>query len=81
MKKYMIKEIVEHYHEVDIDEELDIEEIINKANRAKKLYDTGYDAIKAVLQRYQESYGFDFNVKTNACGTDCVDMSVVDELY
>lgn len=80
MKKYMVKEIVEHYHEVEIDDELNIEEIITKASRVNRMYDTGYAAIEATLQWYQDHYGFEFAMKSNACGTDSIEMDVVDEL-
>lgn len=81
MKKlYMIKEVVNHYHVVECDEELDIEEIIDNARDEKNRYETGYEAIEAMLKPYEEKYGFEFNVKANAEGTDCIDLTIVDEI-
>lgn len=78
--KYMVCETVKHYHEVDIDDELDIQDIIDQANAAKAMCDTGYDAIKEILSVYEEEYGFDYIVKPNYLGTDSIDITVVDEV-
>lgn len=81
MKRYMIKECVNHYHEVEIDDELRIEDIIADANKTKRMFDTGYEAIESALKILQIRHGFDYTVKPNACGTDIVeDMEVIDEL-
>lgn len=71
--KVMLSETVTHYHEVELSDELDIEKILLMANSLKKRCDTGYEAVETVLQLYKNKYGdaFDFNLKPNACGTDC----------
>lgn len=80
MGKFMIEECVKHYHEVTIDEELDIESIIKKANQCKHRFDTGHEAIRSILEEYSQQYGFNYEVKPNSCGTDCIEINVIDEL-
>ena len=79
-KKYLVSEIVTHFHTITLDEELNIEEIIDWANNNAKLYDTGYEAIEAILERYKEKYGFEYGVEPNDCGTEVLDMDVVEEM-
>lgn len=79
-KTFMLKEIVAHYHTIALDEELDIDEIVEWAKANNKLYDTGYEAISTILGKYKEKYGFDFEVKANDCGTEMLDMDVVEEM-
>lgn len=77
--KYCICEVVRHYHEVDIDEnELDIEEIVEKAKDQASRYDTGYESIESILKKYEDKYGFGYSVKPNYCGTIMEDMYVED---
>lgn len=77
--KYCICEVVRHYHEVDIDEnELDIEEIVEKAKSQASRYDTGYESIESILKKYEDKYGFEYSVKPNYCGTIMEDMYVED---
>lgn len=68
--KVMLSETVTHYHEVELSDELDIEQILEMANRLKKRCDTGYEAVGTVLNAYKSKFGFDYKVKPNACGTE-----------
>lgn len=79
-KTYLICECVNHYHTVTLDEELDINDIIERAKASSKLYDTGYEAIEAILKAYKDRYGFDYNIKPNDCGTEVLDMNAVEEM-
>lgn len=71
--KILVSETVTHYHLVDLSDELDIEEVLGKANAVRSRYDTGYDALEAVLEAYRIRYGeaFDYAVKPNFCGAKC----------
>lgn len=80
MKKYMIKETVNHFHEITVDDEIDIEDVVSRASDMQRMFDTGYEAIDAILFRYEYKYGFEYEIKPNACGTDILDMEVMDEL-
>lgn len=79
-KTFMLKELVSHYHTIILDEELDIDKVVNWAKTNSKLYDTGYEAVSALLSRYKEQYGFDFEVRANDCGTEVLDMDVIEEM-
>jgi len=79
-KTYMIKETLNCYHTVILDEEIDIEDIVSKANENKDKYDTGYEAIEAELEYYKQKYGFDYQVKANDCGTDIIEMETMQEI-
>lgn len=78
--KYLIKETVHHYHEVELNEELDIEEIIKTADRNKGRHESGCESIESALRRYFKSHGFEFKVIPNKYGTECVSIDVVDEV-
>lgn len=78
--KVMVCEIVRHYHEVELDNELYVEDVVTRAMNNNRMYDTGYQAIEGYLQTYKDRYGFDYKVKPNACGTEVEDMYVVDEI-
>lgn len=68
--KAILSETVTYFHEVDISDELDIDQIIEMANKLKKRCDTGLEAISVVLEAYQKKFGFDYHITPNACGTE-----------
>ena len=68
--KVMLSENVTHFHEIEMSDELDIEKILEMANKLKKRCDTGYEAVATVLQAYKNKFGFNYAVKPNACGTE-----------
>ena len=75
--KLMLSEIVTHFHEVEISDELDIEKILDMANSLKKRCDTGYEAVETVLKAYRDKFGSAFNYKVtpNACGTEFEELN------
>ena len=79
-KTFLIAETVTHFHTITLDEELDIDDIVERAKISSKLYDTGYEAIGAVLKQYKDRYGFDYKIKPNDCGTEVLDMDVIEEM-
>lgn len=79
--KYVIRELVAHYHEVELSDELDIMNIINKAKSLSRRCDTGYEAIEQTLALYEDKYGFEYNVRPNYCGTDIIDIEPIEESY
>ena len=68
--KIMLSETVTHYHKVELSDEIDIEQVLDKANGLKKRCDTGYEAIATVLEAYKNKFGLDYKVTPNACGTE-----------
>lgn len=78
--KFLVKEIVAHYHAVEINEELDIEKIVSLADGMKSSFDTGYEAVESVLEEYKERYGFDFHVDPNYCGTETLELTALEEM-
>lgn len=80
MAKYLIVELTKHYHIVECEDEIDPEQLIDKANHDVHRFDTGYEAIEGVLQGYEKQYGFEYKVQPNACGTETVNMDLQDEL-
>lgn len=68
--KVMLSEIVTHFHEIEMSDELDIEKVLEMANSLKKRCDTGYEAVATVLNAYKSKFGFDYKVTPNACGTE-----------
>lgn len=81
MAKYVITELVARYHQVEVDDEINIEEVINSADSLKHRYDSGCDAIEAVLRQYEDKYGFEYSVYEDECGTSVESISVAEEDY
>lgn len=79
-KSFLIREAVNHFHTITLDEELDINNIVERAKSNSKMYDTGYEAIESILKAYKNRYGFDYNIKPNDCGTEILDMDVIEEM-
>ena len=75
--KVMLSETVTHFHEIEMPDELDIEQILDMANRLKKRCDTGYEAVEIVLKAYRDKFGSAFNYKVipNACGTEFEELN------
>ena len=80
--KILVSEEVVHFHEVELSDELDIEEIIIITNQIKNRYDTGYEAIEAVLKTYKNSFGnaFDYKITPNICGSNIEEINFEDIL-
>ena len=76
MKRYMVREVVTHYHSVEVDDEVDICNVIGEAKTLLH-HTTGFEAIEDVLNGYQNKYGFDYTVKPNYCGTCSEGLEIV----
>lgn len=68
--KVILSETVTHFHEIELSDELDIEQILEKANNLKKRCDTGYEAVATVLEIYKNKFGLNYTVKPNVYGTE-----------
>lgn len=79
-KKFLVKETVNHFHTITLDEEINVETLMEQANRLANMYDTGYKAIGEILERYKTKYGFDYSVEANGCGTETLELELVDEV-
>ena len=78
MKKFVICETVIHYHEVEVDEEIDIEKVVEDANRLIKM-SSGVEALNDVLEDYKYHHGLDYDIKADFCGTSTENLTVYDE--
>ena len=76
MKRYMVREVVNHYHSIEVDDEVDICNVIGEAKTLLHRA-TGFEAIEEVLNDYQNKYGFDYTVKPNYCGTCSEGLEIV----
>lgn len=75
--KYVVCEIVRHYHEIDInDDEIDPVDLVEQAKSRANKDNFGYESLKEVLKFYKEKYGLDYEVKPNFCGTEMEDMFI-----
>ena len=64
MKKFVICETVIHYHEVEVDEEIDIEKVVEDANRLIKM-SSGVEALNDVLEDYKYHHGLDYCIQAD----------------
>lgn len=76
MKKYVIRETVDHYHSVVVDDDVDMWEVITNAYADRKMYNTGYDAVRSIMNED----GIPFTLEPNYCGTEIVDITL-DDVY
>ena len=80
-KTYIFKETVNHFHQVEMDDEIDLEAMMMWLELNAYRYETGYEAITAYLSDKKAMYGFDFDVKPNYCGTEILDLQIEEEVY
>ena len=78
--KYMVCEVVKHYHEIEIDDELEVLDIVNQAETMMDLHDSGVESLIYLLEKYRDKFGFDFCIKADYCGKESVELSVVKEI-
>lgn len=76
MKSFVVKETVNHYHKVTIDDELGVDDIVSLARQYLK-GNTGFEAINQVLLGMEHKYGFEYSVEPNYCGTETAHMEVM----
>lgn len=74
LKDYVVAETVTHFHLVRAEEDI-IETAIKNANESSARYNTGYEAIEAML----ENYSGDYFVMPNFCGTEIDNIELIDE--
>ena len=67
--RVMLSENVTHFHEVELSDELDIEQILNTANKLIKNYDNAEEIISEILQIYKDKFNFDYVFLSNSGGT------------
>ena len=80
MKKIEVCETIKLYHLIEVDDEVDIEDTINQANINSTKFDTGREAIESVLEKLKNTYGFDYQIKPNYCGTEIEGLNIMDEV-
>lgn len=76
MKRFCVKETVNHYHMIEIDDELSIDDIVSLARQHLK-DNTGFGAINQILSGIEHKYGFDYSVKPNYCGATAEALEVM----
>ena len=78
MKKYVVRETVNHYHMVEVDDEIDMEKVVADAKALIKM-SSGVEALEDILEDYKYHHGLDFNIKADFCGTSTENLLVYDE--
>lgn len=79
MKKIVVCEVVYRYHEVEIDEELDEDEIVDEAReRVDRFNESGAEALDIVLGYQYKHNGFDYKLKNSYCGEKTENLLVVE---
>lgn len=79
MAKYIVAENVIHYHEIEIDDELNIDEIVEEANSMTGRRNTGYEALDELLKKYQNKFDFNYEIRPNYCGAISMGMEISEE--
>lgn len=79
-KRIEICEVVKHYHVIEVDDEVDVGELVRNVNYSLSKYDSGCEALSVALDKIKNTYGLDYEIKCNYCGTEVDGLSVVDEV-
>lgn len=74
--KIILKETVEHYHIVDIDD-YDVEAFAGAVSRLNP--QRGIESVNDLINELQRLYKVDCAVRENAAGKETISMEVVDE--
>lgn len=81
MKRIEVCEVIKCYHLIEVDDEVDIEELIQLANYESGRHESGCcGAVRTQLDKLKNTYGFDYEIKLNYCGTEVDGISIVDEV-
>jgi len=80
MKKIEVCETIKHYHMIEVDDEVDIEGIVSQAYYNSARYDTGCEAIEELLKKVKDTYGLNYEIKKDYCGTEIDGLNVVGEV-
>lgn len=72
--RLILAETVVHYHMIEMDDEIPVDEALAQARELVADNHAGYEAMDTVLNRYKQQYGFEYELKPNYCGTDCVHL-------
>ena len=75
LKDYVVAETVIHFHLIRAEEDV-VDGAIKAANGLSQSYDTGYEAISKALSVIDA----DYEVMPNFCGTEIVDIEIVNEV-
>ena len=78
MKKFVICETVNHYHMVEVDDEIDIEKVVADAKALIKM-SSSVEALVDILEDYKYHHGLDYDIKADFCGTSTENLTVYDE--
>ena len=78
MKRVGRGEAVDHYHMVEVDDEIDIEKVVADAKTLIKM-SSGVEALADILEDYKYHHGLDYCVQADFCGTSTDNLTVYDE--
>lgn len=71
--KFLVKETIEHYHVIDIDDDYGFEEFINDLSGINPR--EGMDTVKEML----ESLCIEFKIQENKAGEETTSIEIIDE--
>ena len=71
--KFLVKETIEHYHVIDVDDDYSAEEFINDLSGINPR--EGMDAVKEIL----ESLCVEFKIQENQAGEETTSIEIIDE--
>lgn len=74
MKSYMVKETINHYHKLSIEDDMDLIEVLNKIRREQREYSE--DMTTAVEELKLEDVEF----YENYCGIESVEIEGIEEI-
>lgn len=76
--KLMIKEVCAHYHELELDDDVDLEELTERVKQSAYELNDCCEAVEEVMGAYEDD-GVAYWFKPNNAGTDCVSIEIEQE--
>ena len=71
--KFLVKETIEHYHVIDVDDDYSAEEFVNDLSGINPR--EGMDAVKEML----ENLCIEFKIQENQAGEETTSIEIIDE--
>jgi len=75
--KLILKETVERYHVIDLDDSYDIDAFIDDVANLSPIQ--GIEAVEEMLEDMRQQYGTEYNVEHDKAGMETTALEIIDE--
>ncbi len=75
--KLILKETVERYHVIDLDDGYDVDSFIDDIANLNPVQ--GIEAVEEMLEDMRQQYGIEYNVEHDKAGMETTALEIIDE--